>query len=76
MGKAKEKAAPTKEDLAHDLWLYWHGYNATVIAGPYSGHWGVAQGTGLETNTVSLSFPNKKENVWFNVADLQRWERK
>lgn len=71
-----KKAEKTREDIAHDLWLYWHGYNVTVIAGPYSGHWGVAQCTDIETNTVALSFPNKKENVWLNAADLQRWERK
>lgn len=64
------------QDKEHEFWLYWHGYNVTIIAGSYSGHLGVAQATDSETNTVSLSFPSKKDNVWFNAEDLQRWERK
>lgn len=74
--KEPDKEAEVKENKEHEFWLYWHGYNITMIAGPFSGHYGVGQATDFETHTVSIAFSNRKDEIWFNAEDLQRWDRK
>lgn len=64
------KEAVVKIDEAHKFWLKWHGYTVTVVHGPFSGYWGVAQDTNLESQTVSVRMKEEANTIWFKVVDL------
>lgn len=65
-----KEAKKVEENKAHNFWLYWHAHTAWVVHGPFSGYWGVAQATDSECQAVSLVMKDRKDPVWFKVADL------
>lgn len=71
---SKEAQTKVEENKVHNFWLYWHGHTATVVTGPFAGHWGVAQCTDSESQTVELAISGRKGTLWFKAARLIRQE--